>query len=109
MEIWIPKAAISSIFLSNNSDACSILSPEMKSFSKAEIAIETQKFVYETASRMDSDFLVALSEAGVEVNEPDREAFEAASREIYEDFSSSVVGAGELVRQSLELEENSGL
>ncbi len=75
----------------------------------AEIAIETQKFVYETATRMDSDFLVALSEAGVEVNEPDREAFERASRKIYEDFSSSVEGAGELVRQSLELEEKSGL
>ena len=72
-----------------------------------EIALETQAFVYETASRMDSDFLVALSEAGVQVNTPDQEAFENASREIYEDFSSTVEGAGELVRQSLELEGGS--
>ena len=74
-----------------------------------EIALNTQSFVYETASRMDSDFLVALSEAGVEVNTPDRQAFESASKEIYEDFSRTVEGGGDLVKQSLELEDNSGL
>ena len=75
----------------------------------ADIAAETQRFVYETAIGMDSEFLVALSEAGVEVNEPDREAFERASREIYDEFSRSVEGAGDLVKQSLDLVESSGL
>jgi len=72
-----------------------------------EIALETQAFVYETANRMDSEFLVALSEAGVEVNTPDQEAFQNASREIYEDFSSTVEGAGDLVRKSMELDNSS--
>jgi TRAP-type transport system periplasmic protein len=70
------------------------------------IARETQAFVYETAARMDEEFLEAIRAEGVEVNEPDREAFVRASRAIYEEFGGSVQGGREMAEEALALAGN---
>ena len=69
------------------------------------IASETQSFVHETAAQMDTDFLEDLREAGVEVNEADREAFIRASTGIFEEFGNTVEGGDALVAQALALVE----
>ena len=68
------------------------------------IAAESQSFVHETAAQMDADFLDQLREAGVEVNEADREAFLRASAEIFEEFGNTVEGGEALLDQALALE-----
>ncbi len=60
-------------------------------------AEETQAFVYETAARLETELLQVIQEAGVQVNEADKEAFIAASAPIYEEFSTEVDGGAELV------------
>ena len=62
-----------------------------------EAARETQAFVYETAAQMETDLLEEIKDAGVEVNEADKQAFIEASQPIYEDFASTVEGGQELV------------
>ncbi len=69
------------------------------------IATETQAFVHETATEMDATFLEELREAGVEVNDADREAFVRASRGIFEEFGSTVEGGDAMVAQALALAE----
>ena len=69
------------------------------------IASETQVFVHETAEQMDADFLIELEEAGVEVNEADRDAFVRASTEIFEEFGNTVEGGDALVADALALAE----
>ena len=71
------------------------------------IAAETQSFVYETATQMDSDFLDELRDAGVEVNGADRDAFIRASREIFEEFGNTVDGGDAMVAEALALAEGS--
>ena len=60
--------------------------------------------MHETAARMDADFLVELREAGVEVNDADREAFLRVSTEIFEEFGNTVEGGQALLTQALALE-----
>ena len=49
-----------------------------------EEARATQAFVYETATRLDAELLEQVLEAGVRVNEPDRQPFLDASAALYE-------------------------
>ena len=65
-----------------------------------EEARGTRVFVHETADRLDRELRERIGEAGVAVNEPDREAFAGASRAIYEEFSRTVEGGSELVRRA---------
>jgi len=65
-----------------------------------EAARETQAFVYETAAQMENDLLGVIREAGVEVNEADKDAFIAASSGIYEEFAGSIEGAGAMIEQA---------
>jgi tripartite ATP-independent transporter DctP family solute receptor len=62
-----------------------------------QTARETQGFVYETAERLDRELLAELRETGIQVNEPDRGAFLAASRAVYEEFGRSVPGGAALI------------
>ncbi len=57
----------------------------------------TQAFVYETAARLETELLQVIKDAGVTVNEADKDAFIAASAPIYEEFSTEVEGGAELV------------
>ncbi|MEP1442902.1 MAG: TRAP transporter substrate-binding protein [Hyphomicrobiales bacterium] len=58
---------------------------------------DSQKFVYETAARLETELLDVIKAAGVAVNNADNAAFIAASKPIYDEFSSSVDGGKELI------------
>ncbi|MEM6486849.1 MAG: TRAP transporter substrate-binding protein [Pseudomonadota bacterium] len=60
---------------------------------------ETQDFVYEKAAQLEVELLEVIKAAGVEVNEADTAAFIAASKPIYDEFSSSVEGGAALIDQ----------
>jgi TRAP-type transport system periplasmic protein len=66
-------------------------------------ARDTQDFVYETAERMDRELLAQLEEDGLAVNEPNRNAFVAASRAIYDEFARSVDGGAALIQSASSL------
>ena len=65
-----------------------------------QAAKDTQPFVHETAARLDRELLRKLEDAGMEVNEADREAFVAASRPVYEAFAEEVPGGGEMIERA---------
>jgi tripartite ATP-independent transporter DctP family solute receptor len=69
------------------------------------LAAETQLFVHETAAGMDADFLGELRDAGVEVNDADREAFVRASGGVFEEFGNTVEGGEAMVADALALAE----
>ena len=62
-----------------------------------DTARETQAFVYEVAARDDTELLGKLKQAGMQVNDVDKEAFVGASKPIYEEFGKQVSGAKELI------------
>jgi len=66
-----------------------------------EEARETQAFVYETAMRLDAELLDRVREAGVLVNEPDRQPFFDASAPLYEEFATSVPDGQSLVQRAI--------
>ena len=68
-----------------------------------DTAKETQAFVYETAAREETDLLGKLKQAGMQVNDVDKDAFFAASKPIYEEFSTEVAGAKALLDQAAAL------
>lgn len=68
-----------------------------------QAAKDTQAFVYETAAKLDEDLLGKLRDAGMEVNEADKDAFVAASKPIYETFASEVPGAAEMIERAMAL------
>ncbi len=63
-----------------------------------EVAADTQNYVYELAAQLETDLLTSLKDAGIEVNEADKDAFIAASTPIYDEFASTVDGGAELVK-----------
>ncbi len=63
----------------------------------ADCASETQDFTYETAAQLETDLLTVIKDAGVEVNEADKDAFIEASKPIYEEFASEIDGGQELI------------
>lgn len=71
------------------------------------IAKDTQAYVYETAARMETDLLTRLKDAGMTVNEADKDAFIAASESIYKEFANSVDGGQEMVDKAMSLAEGS--
>ncbi len=60
-------------------------------------ATESQDAVYAMAAQLETDLLTNLKEAGIEVNEADKDAFIEASKPIYEEFSSTVDGGADLI------------
>jgi TRAP-type transport system periplasmic protein len=68
-----------------------------------ETAKETQDFVYETAAALETDLLGKLEEGGMQVNEADKDAFIAASKPIYDEFSSQVEVGKELIDKAISL------
>ena len=65
-----------------------------------EEARATQAFVYETAEHLDADLLDRIRAGGVEVNDPDPQPFLDAAGPLYQEFVTTVEGAGELVEQA---------
>ena len=68
-----------------------------------QTAKDTQEYVYATARKIDEELLAELTEAGMEVNEADQEAFRAASRAIYEEFGETVPGGREMIEAAIAL------
>jgi TRAP-type transport system periplasmic protein len=68
-----------------------------------DTAKETQAFVYTTAAREETELLGKLKQAGMQVNEVDKNAFIAASKGIYEDFGKEVAGAKALIDKAVAL------
>ena len=56
--------------------------------------------MYETATRLDAELLEQVREAGVSVNEPDRQPFLDASAALYEEFGTTVGGGASLVERA---------
>jgi len=65
-----------------------------------DTARETQGYVYDTAARLDHDLLGKIKAAGVAVNEADQAAFAAASKGIYDEFSSTVPDGKALIEKA---------
>jgi TRAP-type C4-dicarboxylate transport system substrate-binding protein len=62
-----------------------------------------QKYVYATAEKEEGELLAKIKAAGVQVNEADKQAFVAASKNIYDEFSKEVPGSRELINKALAL------
>ena len=68
-----------------------------------DTAKETQAYVYETAEKDDADLLVKLKQAGMQVNDVDKDAFVGASKPIYEEFGKEVPGAKDAIDRAVAL------
>ena len=68
-----------------------------------ETAKETQAFVYATAEKQETELLQKLKQAGMQVNEVDKNAFIAASKGIYDEFSAEVPAAKPLIEKAVAL------
>jgi tripartite ATP-independent transporter DctP family solute receptor len=68
-----------------------------------DTARETQQFVYQTAEREDNDLLGKLKAAGMQVNTPNKDAFIAASKPVYEEFAKEVAGSKEVIDRAIAL------
>ncbi len=68
-----------------------------------ETAKATQSFVYARAAELEIELLQNLIDGGITVNQADKAAFVAASKGIYDEFSSSVPGGGDMVAKAMEL------
>jgi len=68
-----------------------------------EAARETQPYVYETGAKQDKDLLAKLKAAGMKVNEADKQAFRAASKQVYDEFGSETPGGKEMIEKAISL------
>lgn len=66
-------------------------------------AQEMQPIVYKIAAGLDKSLLKKLKDAGMQVNEANKEAFIEASKPIYDEFSKEVPNGKELIDKSLAL------
>jgi tripartite ATP-independent transporter DctP family solute receptor len=72
-----------------------------------ETAKETQSFVYAKAAELEVDLLQKLKDGGIAVNQADKAAFIAASKGIYDEFSTTVSGGDAMIAAALALAEGS--
>ncbi len=68
-----------------------------------DTAKETQAFVYETAAKDEDDLLGKLKAGDIQVNSPNKDAFIAASKPVYEEFGAEVKGAKQLIDKAIAL------
>ena len=68
-----------------------------------DTAKETQAWVYDTAAKDDADLLGKLKQAGMQVNDVDKDAFIVASRPIYDEFGKEVPGAKDVIDRAVAL------
>jgi TRAP-type transport system periplasmic protein len=67
------------------------------------VAKDTQSFVYQAAAKAEDDLLQKLKSGGMQVNTPDKNAFIAASKPVYEEFAKEVKGAKEVIDRAIAL------
>jgi tripartite ATP-independent transporter DctP family solute receptor len=68
-----------------------------------ETAKEVQTFVYARAAELEIELLQNLVDGGIQVNVADKDAFVAGSESIYEEFSSTVPGGGDMIAKAMSL------
>mgnify|MGYP001156543407 FL=1 len=68
-----------------------------------DTARETQAWVYETAEKGDKELLDKILAAGVKSNVPNKDAFVAASKPVYEEFAKEVPGSKEVIDKAIAL------
>ena len=68
-----------------------------------DTAKETQAWVYETAEKGDKELLDMILAAGVKSNVPNKDAFVAASKPVYEEFAKEVPGSKEVIDKAIAL------
>ena len=68
-----------------------------------DTAKETQAFVYAKAAKDDEELLGKIKAAGVQVNAPNKDAFIAASKPVYEEFAKEVKGANAVIDRAIAL------
>lgn len=68
-----------------------------------QTARDIQPFVYETAAKLDNELLENIQKAGVAVNDPDKDAFIAASKAVYQEFGKEVPAGAALVEKAIAL------
>jgi tripartite ATP-independent transporter DctP family solute receptor len=68
-----------------------------------EAAEETQPFVYQVGAKMDTQLLGMLKQAGMKVNDADKDAFQKASKPVYDEFSKEVPGGKEMIERAIAL------
>lgn len=68
-----------------------------------DTARETQAWVYETAEKGDKELLDKILAAGVKSNVPNKDAFVAASRPVYDEFAKEVPGSKEVIDKAIAL------
>jgi tripartite ATP-independent transporter DctP family solute receptor len=72
-----------------------------------DAATEAEPAVLAIAERLDNELVGKMKQSGIAVNEADKAAFVAASKAIYEEFSSKVQGGKDLIDKSLSLSKGS--
>ena len=68
-----------------------------------DTAKETQAFVYTTAEKDDGELLEKLKASGMVVNTPNKDAFIAASKPVYDEFAKEVAGSKEIIDRAIAL------
>ena len=68
-----------------------------------DAAKDTQAWVYEKAARDDDDLLEKMKKAGIQVNSANKDAFIAASKPVYDDFSKEVPSAKAIIERAIAL------
>lgn len=68
-----------------------------------DTAKETQAWVYETAEKGDKELLDKILAAGVKSNVPNKDAFVAASKPVYEEFAKEVPGSKQVIDKAIAL------
>ena len=66
-------------------------------------AKETQAWVYEKAAKDDEELLEKMKKSGIQVNNANKDAFIAASKPVYEEYSKEVAGAKEIIDRAIAL------
>jgi tripartite ATP-independent transporter DctP family solute receptor len=66
-----------------------------------DTARETQAYVYEVAAKDEQDLLDKLKSGGMQVNTPNKDAFIAASKAVYDEFGQEVKGAQQLIERAI--------
>jgi TRAP-type transport system periplasmic protein len=68
-----------------------------------DAARDTQPFVYENGAKMDKDLLAKFKEAGIQVNDADKAAFQKASKPVYDEFAKEVPNGKEMIDKAIAL------
>jgi len=68
-----------------------------------DTARETQAYVYELAEKGDTELLAKITDAGVKSNVPNKDAFVAASKPVYEEFAKEVAGSQAVIDKAIAL------